>query len=303
MSETKEFKMSKINRIKDLLERITLPRLVQIKKEILEKEKELIYQAQNGDRLDTTHTEMVLNSIRDNRIPDHPKNLNRLMMQFITSALTYTVLREDLKRQFKQIFGKDGYPVLDDHKFLLSNIFHEPKFEDETNWHPEKLLEITEAIQGQNGYDLKSKQTKPRIIAILLTAPPVINAIFGNDLHKKYEEIEKIQDIPDAINRASELWLFAENVHKYDGMKIRNVGTALVCDFLKECGFKNYAKIDFQMIKSISDLIGEGCKKFNNFDLFVATQWIAQNIEMTPFRLDKILYVHGWMNGKNNRRR
>lgn len=295
--------MSKINGIKDLLERITLQRLLQIKKEILEKEKELIDQAQIGNRLDTTHTDMVLNSIRDNRIPDHPKDLNRLMLQFITSALTYTVLREELKRQFKQIFDKDGYPVLDDYRFLLSKIFHETKFINETNWHPEKLLEIAEAIQGKNAYDLKSKKPKPRIIAVLLTAPPVINAIFGNNLQKKYEEIEKIQDIPDAINRAVKLWSFAENVHKYEGKKIRNVGTALVCDFLKESGFKNYAKIDFQMIKAISDLIGGGCKKFNNFDLFVATQWIAQNIEMTPFRLDKILYVHGWMNGKNNRQR
>jgi hypothetical protein len=56
------------------------------------------------------------------------------------------------------------------------------------------------------------------------------------------------------------------------------------------------------MINAISSIVGEGCKEFDNFELFIATQWITQNIEMTPFKLYKILYVYGWMNGKNNLR-
>jgi len=294
--------MPNVRRIKELLEGITPVRIEQIRGEILRKEQELVHEAEHGDRLDETHKLMVLNNIRDNLIPQHPQTIGQLMLQFFSSASSYSVLREYLRRQFLLLCHQDRYPILDDFKLLLYKIFNKPLFQNDATWDPIALEVLAKEIQTEQNYNLDSREPLPRIVAILVTAPPVIQEIFGEDINQKYHEIEGLQNIPDAFERANSLWRFAENVQKHNNLKIKHVGTALVCDFLKESGFKNYAKIDFQMINAINNIIGEGCRKFNNFELFVATQWISQQINITPFKLDKILYVYGWMNGRNNRR-
>jgi len=285
--------MPNTNRIRGFLDRITPERIEEIRNEIQEKEDTLIHEAEDGNRLDETHKEMVLNYIRDNLIPEHPTDIQNLMLQFISSAFSYSVLREELKRQFLELCHQDRYPILRDHMILLSRIFNENRFEIENFWEPNSLLELATEIQNQRQYDLNSRSPFNRIISILLTAPQVISQLFENNLNEKYEEIEALQNITDPIERATALWVFAENLHNHDDLKIKNVGTVLVCDFLKECGFKQYAKIDVQMIRAIRNIIGEEDVKFNNFELFVGTQWIAEKIDMTPFKLDKILYIYG----------
>ena len=95
------------------------------------------------------------------------------------------------------------------------------------------------------------------------------------------------------FKKAEELWGLATEL----SIGIKNVGTNLMCDFLKESGFTDYAKMDIHMIRSMSEVMNvSNCSKLSDFESFFVTQWLADKIKMTPFKLDKILYVYGVYN-------
>jgi len=90
--------------------------------------------------------------------------------------------------------------------------------------------------------------------------------------------------------KAEVLWRMATDF----STGIRNVGSNLMCDFLKESGFTDYAKMDVHMIRSMSEVLQfNKDDKLPDYESFATTQWLASKLGMTPYRLDKILYVFG----------
>jgi hypothetical protein len=93
----------------------------------------------------------------------------------------------------------------------------------------------------------------------------------------------------EVFRKAQELWEFATEM----SIGIRNVGTHLICDFLKESGYTEYAKMDVHLIRTMSEVLNaNSCKDLTDFELFVTTLWVADKIKMTPYRLDKIQYIY-----------
>ena len=126
----------KKDHIGNIFDRINEKRLEEIFKEVHYKESWAIKTAENGKIFDKTHTEMVLDFVRDNRTPIRPKTLNKLMVQFISSAFSYNRIRRQLRRINREVFHDDNYPIREDHMRILSYLLNDDRFLDNDFWYP-----------------------------------------------------------------------------------------------------------------------------------------------------------------------
>jgi thermostable 8-oxoguanine DNA glycosylase len=82
------------------------------------------------------------------------------------------------------------------------------------------------------------------------------------------------------LSRAALAYLLAGN--------IKNIGFTLACDALKELGFSNYCKPDTHIIKICSEL--KLCKN-TELDVFETVTKIAEDNNVSPYRVDKIFWL------------
>lgn len=279
-----------------LVNEITEEKIQQIKNEIHQKEAWLIFTAENQHVFDKTHTEMVLDFIRDNKTPKRPETLNKLMIQFVSSAFSYNRIRKQLRKINREKFNDDNYPIREDHKKILAFILKEDRFKDEDFWHPQKFESLVREVESEGQYKslhILSNFWLEHIMDILRTAPARLVEISNQDVNVFYDIVDNISKNDyghDSVKKAEELWGLAKEL----SIGIRNVGTNLMCDFLKESGFTDYAKMDVHLIRSMSEILNvNNYYKLTDSESFIVTQWVAEKIRMTPFRLDKILYVYG----------
>lgn len=286
----------KIDRIKSFLNEINEERVEKISNEIHQKELRLINTAKNGSLFDTTHTEMVLDYIRDNKNPIRPETLNKLMIQLISSALSYNRIRKQFRKINRIVFNDSNFPIKEDNKKILAYLLSEERFNDEYYWHPDKFEVLIKEIDNKGGYKklkILSDYWLEHVMDVFRSAPARMIELTSNNLNGFYNKIDDIctQDYrQDIFKKAEALWKFATELSR----GIKNVGTNLMCDFLKESGFTDYAKMDIHMIRIMNDFLQEkNSIILNDYETFVSTLWLADKIQMSSFRLDKILYVDG----------
>lgn len=287
--------MKKIEHIKNLLNQISEERKEQIKMEVQKKESYLLTVAQNGSQLDETHRDMVLESIRDNKPRPRPESLNKLMVQLVSSAFSYNRIRKQLRKINREVFKNPSFPVRENHEQILAYILNDKRLEDEVYWHPREFKELLKEIDKKGDYkhlNIISDYWLEHMMDTLRTAPTKLMELSNSDINKFYKKVDTVcnqQFGRDVFIKAQELWEFATEMSK----GIRNVGTHLICDFLKESGYTDYAKMDVHLIRSMSEILNANSSKdLTDFELFVATLWVADKIKMTPYRLDKIQYVY-----------
>lgn len=70
--------------------------------------------------------------------------------------------------------------------------------------------------------------------------------------------------------------------------KIRGIGFALACNALKDIGYIDYVKPDVHLI-DICDALG--IARRNQIEVFDAMQQIAKDNNITPYKLDKVLWL------------
>lgn len=98
---------------------------------------------------------------------------------------------------------------------------------------------------------------------------------------------------------ADEITLFADSesfsagLPKVLALEIHGYGFPLACDFLKECGWTQYAKADVHT-KKILEYVG--FSDGSDYDTFKAIQAIARHVKETPYAVDK----HIWLIGSGN---
>jgi hypothetical protein len=81
-------------------------------------------------------------------------------------------------------------------------------------------------------------------------------------------------------------------------LEIRGLGFALACDFLKESGWRQYAKPDVHTKKI---LFGIGLADGTDYGTFKAILLIAKHIGETPYAVDKYIWLAGSGNLYNRR--
>ena len=74
--------------------------------------------------------------------------------------------------------------------------------------------------------------------------------------------------------------------------EIDGFGFALACDFLKELGFRTFAKPDVH-VKAIVKGLGLSSETANDYAVFKAVVRIAANCGQTPYNVDKLLWLVG----------
>jgi len=291
--------MKKGNQIKALLNKIGTEKIENIKKEIQQKESWVVNTAEQSDLFDATHAEMVLDFIRDNKKPSRPETINKLMIQFISSAFSYNRIRKQLRKINRIQFNEDNYPVREDHQKILAYLLNDERFEDESNWRPERFGVLVEEIDEKGEYkelQIMSPYWLEHIMNILRTAPAKMIRLTNQNVEEFYNKIDGICNSDydnDIFRKSALLWELATEL----SIGITNVGTNLMCDFLKESGFTDYAKMDIHLIRSMSEVLEVyRCSNLSDFESFVVSQWLADKIKITPFKLDKILYVCGVYN-------
>lgn len=212
-------------------------------------------------------------------LPQKPANIPDLMKTFFTCCFTYAPLRKYLTSVAGSIPTPEMLPN------CLSKIYSENDFLLDQNWMPLKLREIAEKIQNRESFDLKSNQFRPRMISVLLDGTLEMNKRLKSGLDGFYSEL-------DSINEESghEIWGYVSGFSD----NIYNVGTALICDFLKDIGCDRFVKVDHHFKNEFPKLLGfSNCNKLSAKDHFVLSQKIADLLKMSPFHLDHLLYQWG----------
>jgi hypothetical protein len=74
-------------------------------------------------------------------------------------------------------------------------------------------------------------------------------------------------------------------------LEIEGVGFPLACDFLKENGYRNFAKPDVH-IKDIFTQLGLSRSR-NDYEVFSAVVRVARNVGETPYCVDKLFWLIG----------
>lgn len=212
-------------------------------------------------------------------LPKKPENIPDLMKTFFTCCFTYAPLRKYLS----SIAGSIPTPeMLPD---CLSKIYSEKAFLLYQNWTPLKLHEIAVKIQERKNFDLKSNQFQPRMIAVLLDGSLEMHHRLELGLESFYSELEEING-----KSGYEIWAYVSGFSS----NIYNVGTALICDFLKDIGCDQFVKVDHHFKNEFPKLLGfNDCKKLSSKDHFVLSQSIAESLKISPFHLDHLLYQWG----------
>ena len=86
---------------------------------------------------------------------------------------------------------------------------------------------------------------------------------------------------------------FSAGLPKVLALEIHGYGFPLACDFLKECGWTQYAKADVHTKKILEHV---GFSDGSDYDTFKAIQAIARHVKATPYAVDK----HIWLIGSGN---
>jgi hypothetical protein len=179
--------MKNIVHIKNLLNNITLERIVEIKDEIKYKESQLIAYAQNGSHYDSTHRTMVLESIRDNKPRPRPESLNKLMVQFVSSAFSYNRIRKQLRKINRDVFNNPSFPVRENHEQILAYILNDKRFEDEVYWHPREFKDLIKEIDKKGDYKYPHRISDywlEHMMDTLRTAPNKLLELSSNDINE-----------------------------------------------------------------------------------------------------------------------
>ncbi len=211
--------------------------------------------------------------------PQRPEDIAHLMKVFFTSCFSYSVLRNFLKSKIGKIPDQNILPL------CLQTTFSCYDFLDNKNWDPNKLYEIAQNIQKERKYNLKSNIPEDRIISVIINGSQEMSRRLVNGLNNFYRELDAISE-----KSGNEIWAYVIDFKK----DIYNVGPNLICDFIKNIGFEKFVKVDHHFKKEFPTLIGyDSCKKMSDKEHFVLSQELADLVNMSPFHLDKLLYLWG----------
>ena len=123
------------------------------------------------------------------------------------------------------------------------------------------------------------------MISVILDGTKEMGQRLEFGIERFYHELEEINK-----STGEEMWKYVAEFAR----QIYNVGTALICDFLKDIGCDRFVKVDHHFKKEFRSLLGlNDCKKLSSKEHFIWSQEISNLLEMSPFHLDHLLYQWG----------
>lgn len=236
--------------------------------------------ANSPEKMDPVDVENINAFFGQGGLPERPDSVSALMKVFFLCCFTYAPLRRWLSSR------NDGLiPRPDDIPRLLFSIYEEEEFLIDEKWTPENLNYLAHKIQSREGFDLNSRRFPERIIAVLLSGSIKMRQRLYGGIDVFYSEL-------DHINRlsAEDMWRYVLDFQK----GIRNVGPALICDFLKDIRCDRFVKVDHHFREEFPALIKlDRGKVLSDEGHLRLSQVISDELDISPFHLDHILYQWG----------
>jgi len=228
------------------------------------------------DETDRIHIQSYLER---EEIPEKPKNIEQLMKVYASSCLSQSIIRRQLTNLLGRIPTPETIPE------CLAIMFGAPDFRKDPYWTPAELPDLLAGIQKQEKWadrDLRSLRVKPRIMGILIDGCAFLQEKLQRGLTHFYEEITAAIE-----NGPEEIWKLANGFSS----SIRHVGPATVCDFLKNTGFPDFVRVEGHFRKEFPALINE--KNINQKQQFIISLALCEELDMSPFFFDHIMYQWG----------
>lgn len=101
-------------------------------------------------------------------------------------------------------------------------------------------------------------------------------------------EFENVEDFRKFVEQYNTNIEMSMSLPLLISSKIYNIGFALACDFLKELGYLNYAKPDVHIMDIFNEL---DLADNDQISVFKATIQMAKDNNVTPYKLDKVLWL------------
>lgn len=142
---------------------------------------------------------------------------------------------------------------------------------------------LNSLIQKMKTSSISTNQHRPRLVYSLASGLPKVKKLILPDSESYWEKYDNLsrQYPGKAFNYAKDF-----------SSDIIQMGTPLVCNFLKELGLLYYVKTDVHLSNFLGQMVST-CKKLSEKEQFILTWLLAKEIGIEPFYLDKILYVCG----------
>lgn len=179
--------------------------------------------------------------------------------------------------KLRSLIGK--IPLAETIPICLSQLFNEPDFLKDENWTFINLCRFVTKIKRTKGNE---SGIKLAILDILQNGSDKMSREFKTGLESFYI---KISD--EIIKGPEQIWKFMETFTK----SIPGVGPGLFSDFLKNSGFVEFVKIDYHFKNEFPVLIGD--ENLTPKQQFILTMQLCNQLGMTPFHFDHILYQWG----------
>jgi len=223
--------------------------------------------------------EEILKYLEQGLAPKRPTGIPLLMKTFLRSAYTYSPLRKHCEKALGEI------PTPPQMGKLLSRVFSEEAFKRDQTWKPASLNATATDVQKRLRLDLDSREFHPRMLRVMLDGSAEMEKQLARGLDSFYATVD------EAVAKGPEaMWAFIWEFQKH----IKLVGHSLTCDFLKECGFLRFVKVDHHFSKQFPALLySRDCSCRSPKASFLLSQELAGAIGEEPYYLDRILYEWG----------
>jgi hypothetical protein len=208
-------------------------------------------------------------------LPQYPDTEVRLLKEFVSSALSINQPPFRTRNRLKNLLGEIvlGKTIA----LCLSRLFSTEAFLDDDNWIPLALNSLATEIK-RNQRDDFELYVLDTISAIAL----VMQVELVSGLSKFYSRID------DATSQGpEEAWEFTRKFTR----DIPSVGPVLMSDFLKNVGYLNFVKIDFHLKREFPALLSGA--RTDAKSLFILSWHLCEELGMTPFIFDHIMYQWG----------
>ena len=183
----------------------------------------------------------------------NPKDLKEVYRAFIRTAQNYQFMPNVIQ--------------FDNRENTIAKILHDYDYKYACNLNPDYLYDEFKSafgISSEKSWRLWSK-------AVVDSAMFICSFKSINEFNEFVTKSKDLKAVPLLISR-----------------KIRGIGFALACNALKDIGYLDYVKPDVHLI-DICDALGIAGR--DQIEVFDAMQQIAKDNNITPYKLDKVLWL------------
>jgi len=223
--------------------------------------------------------ENILNYFVEGIWPARPDTVEYVTRYFIGAACTYSVVRNFLRARVGYLGSGTWLST------ALSRAFDEPRFTEDSVWEPVPMGLLARELEARLDPESPPRAVPRRIVAVLKTGSAHLERELADGVDAFCDRVD------EACARGPEgMWRFVSDF----SAPVQFVGPALTCAFLKDVGFLQFVKVDHHIQREFPELIGHlGCRNLSTKDHFRLSIELGEQLGMTPFHIDHLLYQWG----------